>query len=55
MLFTPKLTMHTDVDECALGTDNCHVDATCSNTEGSFACACNSGYTGDGTSSCVGE
>ncbi|CAH1238943.1 HMCN1 [Branchiostoma lanceolatum] len=37
-----------DIDECTAGTDNCGSDATCSNTVGSFTCACNSGYTGNG-------
>ena len=41
--FTPS-----DVDECALETDNCDVNATCANTIGSFTCACNNGYEGDG-------
>jgi len=37
-----------DVNECDEGTDNCDFDATCSNTEGSYSCACNEGYSGDG-------
>jgi hypothetical protein len=39
-----------DVDECTLGTDDCHADATCTNTVGSFDCACDDGFSGDGTS-----
>ena len=37
-----------DVDECDLDTDDCHVNATCNNTFGSYTCECNIGYTGDG-------
>ena len=29
--------------------DNCHENAQCCNTNGSFTCSCNSGYIGDGT------
>ena len=41
-----------DIDECALGEDNCH-DTLASCTDivggsGSFECACITGYTGDG-------
>ena len=39
-----------DVDECALGTDTCHTNASCTNTVGSYACACNPGFAGDGMS-----
>ena len=42
-----------DIDECALGTDNCDSQATCVNTIGSFTCGCNVGYTGNGIT-CVG-
>ena len=45
-----------DVDECAGNTDICHHNATCNNTEGSYTCSCNTGYTGSGlscTSKCV--
>ncbi|XP_035678059.1 uromodulin-like isoform X1 [Branchiostoma floridae] len=37
-----------DVDECADGTDNCHAQATCTNTDGSFTCDCTEGYSGNG-------
>ena len=38
-----------DVDECTLNTDNCADDiATCTNTIGSFTCACKTGYSGNG-------
>jgi hypothetical protein len=38
----------TDDDECALMTDTCDPNATCTNEPGSFSCACNMGYTGNG-------
>ena len=31
-----------------MGTHNCNMNATCSNTIGSFSCSCNSGYSGNG-------
>ena len=43
-----------DDDECADMNDNCHADATCTNTAGSFTCACNAGYTGDGVTTGTG-
>ena len=46
-----KLSIFTsDIDECTENTDNCHADATCTNSVGSFSCSCNTGYTGDGVS-----
>ena len=36
----------TDNDECLQ--DPCHENATCTNTEGSFECRCDVGFTGDG-------
>ncbi len=43
-----------DVDECTEGTDNCNANAACTNTVGSFTCACNEGFSGDGVD-CEGE
>ncbi|XP_078680020.1 uncharacterized protein LOC144915479 [Branchiostoma floridae x Branchiostoma belcheri] len=37
-----------DIDECARGTHHCHQHANCTNTEGSYRCVCNNGYTGNG-------
>jgi hypothetical protein len=37
-----------DKNECADFTHDCDPEAACSNTVGSFTCACNAGYTGDG-------
>ena len=43
-----------DVDECALGTDDCGANSFCNNTEGSFTCTCDPGYTGIPTDGCTG-
>ncbi|XP_020608971.1 uromodulin-like [Orbicella faveolata] len=37
-----------DIEECEKEIDNCHVDANCTNTRGSFSCTCHTGYSGDG-------
>lgn len=37
-----------DIDECANGTDDCDPNATCTNLPGSFDCACDDGFVGDG-------
>ena len=43
-----------DTDECKYDLDNCHADAVCTNTNGSFNCACLTGYSGNGIS-CQGK
>ena len=43
-----------DIDECTTGTDNCDMNARCIDTPGSFTCACNQGYSGNGVN-CVGK
>ena len=44
-----------DVDECLNNLDDCAVSiATCTNTQGSYTCACNPGYEGNGRQ-CVGK
>ncbi|XP_041443794.1 signal peptide, CUB and EGF-like domain-containing protein 1 isoform X2 [Xenopus laevis] len=37
-----------DSDECAEGTDDCHIDAICQNTPKSYKCICKPGYKGEG-------
>ena len=50
-----SLVLHlTDVDECLSGTHGCATTAKCSNSDGSFSCACNTGYSGDGVT-CTGK
>ena len=52
-----------DVDECSVEQipadyihleNNCHDDATCFNTKGSFYCTCHTGYSGHGVT-CIGN
>ena len=40
--------LYSDIDECSASQDNCHINASCSNTEGSYGCQCVPGFTGDG-------
>ena len=37
-----------DINECLTNNGGCHTNATCTNTQGSRMCQCNSGYSGNG-------
>ena len=41
-------TSFTDINECISGSAECHNNATCTNTNGSYECTCDSGFSGDG-------
>ena len=43
------INVNVDIDECMASMDLCHPNANCTNTPGSYTCACNQGYSGDGT------
>lgn len=38
-----------DLDECLSGARTCDVNASCTNSDGSYSCVCNQGFTGNGT------
>ena len=42
-----------DINECQTNFP-CHSNATCNNTDGSYLCKCDSGYSGDGFT-CAGK
>ena len=42
------LNLAADYDECLGASHDCHSNATCVNTDGSFECECNSMFSGDG-------
>ena len=42
-----QITM-TDTNDCSAGTDSCGDQAFCIDTDGSFTCMCNTGYTSNG-------
>ena len=42
-----------DTNECQTNFP-CHSNATCNNTDGSYLCSCDSGYSGDGFT-CAGK
>ena len=44
-----------DVDECSTESNNCHINALCTNVIGSFTCSCKPNYVGDGVDICSVE
>ena len=47
-------TLHSDIDECAIGSSGC--SQLCNNTIGSYVCLCNPGYQlSSDNESCIGE
>ena len=53
--FVTPFLLASDVNECMEGTDNCHTNADCTDTVGSFQCTCSPGYSGDGIENCTGQ
>ena len=50
------ITFFVDINECVTGDADCDENGFCENTDGSFLCSCNPGYTGLGTNgTCEGE
>ena len=47
-LYSNWFIFHTDVNECTNDQHSCDIHANCTNTNGSYTCACIDGYTGDG-------
>ena len=45
----------TEIDECATNDHDCDINATCSDTDGSYYCTCNSGYTVTASGDALGE
>ena len=42
------IVVYSDVDECTASLPVCDVNAQCTNTNGSYACKCKNGFSGDG-------
>ena len=44
-----KLSLHADIDECDLGVVECGDEKECMNTDGSYLCVCETGFSQNGT------
>ena len=42
------------MNECEVDEDKCHMFASCNDTQGSYDCLCNEGFSGNGTT-CTGK
>ena len=51
-LISLLLPFDTDIDECVISDDLCAMNATCTNTVGSYNCSCDTGFFGNGTTCC---
>ena len=49
-----QLFLFSDIDECSADLNPCDSNADCINTDGSYNCACQQGFTGDGIT-CKGK
>ena len=53
VIIIKNICVFSDIDECK-GNHSCHVNATCTNTNGSYVCECRPGFNGNGQN-CKGE
>ena len=53
IIYIDQLCVTIDSDECDTNNGGCQ--QVCTNTFGGYFCSCNSGYTLQGTTACVGE
>ena len=53
-VFSTHSALFKEVDECQ-SEAACAINATCTNTKGSFSCACDLGYSGDPYKACQGK
>ena len=53
MIKSKRIYGFSDIDECK-GNHSCHMNATCTNANGSYVCECQPGFNENGQS-CIGE